>query len=114
MSGCFQEDSNPDLRGVEWTFVPRDVVREGGTAEERAYREEMLVKAHEKVRETIESWARMFRGESGKDYYKVGRIERSRDWLKDVPLKTLCESAEKMRPRTDSQRKPGFAVPSGK
>jgi len=25
VTGCFAEDSTPDLRGAEWTYIPMDV-----------------------------------------------------------------------------------------
>jgi predicted heme/steroid binding protein len=107
ITGCFDIDSNPDLRGVEWTYVPKDVPRfeeksdEDLTAGERAYRTEMLAQARRQVAGTVQGWAELFEGRSGKDYFQVGRIQREHDWAEGEPLKKLCEPAEQSRPRTN-------------
>lgn len=111
MTGCFADDNVPDIRGVEWTFVPRDVPRFEEISddlldeEKRQYRREMLVKAHEGVEETIIHWAKMFRGETGKDYWEVGYVERDEEAMAKQPLLELCGPAEKKRPKK-SQLKP--------
>jgi hypothetical protein len=109
VTGCFDEDGNPDLRGVEWTYVPKDVPRyeeksdEQLTVEERAYRVAMVAQAQEQVAGTVQGWADLFQGRSGKDYFEVGRIQRAADWAEREPIKELCATAEKMRPRTNLQ-----------
>lgn len=111
VTGCFADDNVPDYRGVEWTFVPRDVPRfeeisDELLGEEKAqYRRDMLVKAHEGVEETIQHWAKMFRGDTGKDYFEVGFVERDWEEIKRRPLLELCGPAEKKRPKK-SQLKP--------
>jgi hypothetical protein len=111
VTGCFADDNVPDYRGVEWTFVPRDVPRFEEMSDEllgeekSRYRQEMLAKAHEGVEETIRHWAKMFRGETGKDYFEVGYVERDREEMARRPLLELCAPAEKKRPKK-SQLKP--------
>lgn len=105
VTGCFADDNVPDIRGVEWTFVPRDVPRFEEIADElldedkRQYRRDMLALAHEGVRDTIRHWAKMFRGETGKDYFEVGYVERDEDEMAKKPILELCAPAEKKRPK---------------
>lgn len=98
------------MRGAEWTYVPIDVLPftsssdttgEGVkvTKEQKIYREQELRKARRKVRDTIEGWAKMFRGEGGKDYFEVGKVVKEEGWLEKLPVPTLCERAEKGRPK---------------
>jgi predicted heme/steroid binding protein len=107
VTGCFDEDSNPDLRGVEWTYVPKDVPRfeeksdADMTVKEQAYRMEMLEQARRQVAGTVQGWAELFEGRSGKDYFEVGKIQRDEDWAEKEPLKKLCGPAEMSRPRTN-------------
>jgi hypothetical protein len=107
ITGCFAEDSTPDLRGAEWTYVPNDVpsFEEKATAEQKVYREKELRKARKKVTDTIEGWASMFRGEGGKDYFEVGHVLREDGWLEKLPIKPLCERAEKGRPKPKDKAK---------
>ena len=105
MTGCFLEDSTPDLRGVEWTYVPVDVPpfdEMGGVkvqAGQKKYREQELRKARKQVAETVEGWAKLFRGETGKDYFEAGKVVREKGWLEMLPKRKLCDRAEKKRPR---------------
>lgn len=116
ITGCFAEDSNPDLRGAEWTYVPTDVPpyeeAEGMKvpAAQKIYREQELRKARRKVRDTLEGWAKMFRGEGGKDYFEVGKVKREEGWEKTRPMPTLCAQAEKGRPKPkEAAKDPGEA-----
>lgn len=126
ITGCFDEDLTPDLRGVELTYMPRDkdedpltpgeelgpdgeLRRAGGKkgtvkAEEKVRRERELRLAKKKVQETVEGWAQMFRGEGGKPYFKVGEMAREEGWLEKLPPRELCDRAKKTRPK----RKPGM------
>lgn len=116
MTGCFEEDLTPDLRGVEEMFVPVDppdapehqedkqLVRQGGRAgptkadlKNRRAREMRV--ARKRVQETIKGWAKTFSGEGGKPYYLAGEIVREEGWLERLPKRELCEAAKKSRPK---------------
>jgi predicted heme/steroid binding protein len=111
ITGCFAEDSTPDLRGAEWTYVPLDVppfdemdgvkVQAG----QKVYREQELRKARKQVKETLEGWRKMFSGEGGKDYFEVGKVVRDDGWLEKLPKRKLCARAEKGRPKPKEKGK---------
>jgi hypothetical protein len=62
----------------------------------------MLEKARNQVAETVDGWATLFQGRTGKNYFKVGRILRQSNWAEKEPVKKLCERAERVRPRTNT------------
>ncbi|RMZ08417.1 hypothetical protein D0860_04684 [Hortaea werneckii] len=138
VTGCFVEDGVPDLRGVEWTFVPRGIPRfgeeeegggdgegeegdgegRGGEEEEeevgrkdkkkgkkrvspelKSQREQALRQARKQVQATIEGWGKMFRGETGKGYFEVGKVLREEGWLEKLPRREICAQAERGRPK---------------
>jgi predicted heme/steroid binding protein len=106
ITGCFAEDSTPDLRGAEWTYVAQDIPDfdeldgfKVGSAQ-KIMREQQLRMGRKKVRETIEGWEKMFRGEGGKDYFEVGKVVREEGWLEKLPRRKLCAQAEKGRPKS--------------
>ncbi|TKA70342.1 hypothetical protein B0A55_07417 [Friedmanniomyces simplex] len=117
ITGCFAEDGTPDLRGAEWTYIASDIPLppeyspDGGegagegekpvklTGPQKSYREQELRRARKQVRDTIEGWAKMFRGEGGKDYFEVGKVVREEGWLEREPRKALCVQAVKGRPK---------------
>ncbi|KAK5129474.1 hypothetical protein LTR08_003234 [Meristemomyces frigidus] len=105
ITGCFAEDSTPDLRGAEWTYVPVDIP-EGNeidgrklTGAEKTAREQTLRLARKEVRTTLEGWGKMFKGEGGKDYFEVGKVVREEGWLEKLPRRELCAAAQKGRPK---------------
>jgi len=125
LTGCFQEDATPDLRGVEQMFIPIDpwekTIHSSVSAEERAQKEEEAKTARKKresmtkgelknlyakelrmarssVREGLEGWHKLFRGEKGKPYRKVGEVVREEGWLGKLPKRELCDQAVKQRP----------------
>ena len=51
-----------------------------------------------RVAEAVNGWARVFSGETGREYVAVGRVVRPEGWLDDVPVPELCEKARKQRP----------------
>lgn len=107
ITGCFAEDSTPDLRGAEWTYIPQDVPApgtEGLTGEEKNYRAQEVRKAQKMVRDTIDGWAKMFRGEQGKDYFEVGKVVREEGWLERLEPRGLCAQAENGRPKSKRQK----------
>lgn len=102
VTGCFDTDLTPDLRGVEEMFLPLDAAVGAGAeglsradVEARGKRE--YEAARKKVTDTIEGWASMFRGEGGKPYLKVGEVVREPGWLEKLPVPELCDRAQKMR-----------------
>ncbi|RMY91446.1 hypothetical protein D0861_03046 [Hortaea werneckii] len=134
VTGCFGEDGSPDLRGVEWTYVPVGIPRfgeeegEGGEGEEgerdggveegrggdegkkkqkkkrispelKSQREQALRQARKQVHATIEGWGKMFRGETGKGYFEVGKVVREEGWLDRLPRREICAQAERGRPK---------------
>ena len=46
----------------------------------------------------LEGWHKVFRGDSGRPYWKVGEVKREQGWMDKMPVRELCESAEKQRP----------------
>ncbi|KAK4505798.1 hypothetical protein PRZ48_003763 [Zasmidium cellare] len=106
ITGCFKEDSIADYRGVEWTFVPTDVPHfvdksdEDLSEAERGYRYEMVGLALEEVDKTIAHWQKVFRGETGKDYFEVGYVQRDPKLIDMQPIRPLCTAAEKKRPKS--------------
>lgn len=113
ITGCFAEDSTPDLRGAEWTYVPVDVPdfdEKDVTAEQKKLREQELRKARKKVKDTIEGWTKMFNGEGGKDYFAVGTVKREPDWLEKTPKRGLCAQAQKSRPKPKAAGKDAGAA----
>ncbi|RMY75034.1 hypothetical protein D0862_14007 [Hortaea werneckii] len=131
VTGCFAEDATPDLRGVEWTYVPAEIPRfgeeeegemeeekegvEGGgvgeelggkekrrkkvSAEMKSRREQALRQARKQVQATIDGWGKMFRGETGKGYFEVGKVVREEGWLERLPRREICAQAERGRPK---------------
>lgn len=118
VTGCFQEDLTPDLRGVEEMYIPVDPAgsaaevegedgelrRAGGKAgpkkaELKIRRERERRQAKKQVEQTLDGWARMFSGEGGKNYFKVGEVKREPGWLEKLPKRELCARAQKQRPK---------------
>lgn len=116
ITGCFAEDSTPDLRGAEWTYVSVDVPdfdeKDGVkvNAEQKKLREQELRKARKKVKETLDGWAKMFTGAGGKDYFAVGTVKREPGWLEKLPKRALCAQAQKSRPKPKTAGKDAGAA----
>jgi predicted heme/steroid binding protein len=114
LTGCFADDAVPDLRGVERMFIPVDPeTKESATPAdvERAQRRPALSSgelknrnalelrnARKQMRDGLESWHALFRGDKGKPYFKVGRVKREDGWENKLPVRPLCAQAEKGRP----------------
>lgn len=117
LTGCFQEDQTPDLRGVELMYMPMDPEEkaaqngEGNVGEKTVKKAKQLTKAELKdrharelraarkqVREGLEHWHAMFRGDKGKPYRRVGEVVREKGWLEKLPVRELCKEAAKGRP----------------
>lgn len=104
ITGCF-EDDNPDLRGAEWAYVPKDVPspNEPANGAQKLYREQELRKARKQVRIVLDGWKQVFSGNTGKDYFEVGKVRRPEDWQSSIPVKALCEQAQNKRPATKQE-----------
>lgn len=104
VTGCF-EDDNSDLRGAEWTFVPKDVPgpNEPATGDQKIYREQELRKGRKEVQKVLDGWKQVFGGKTGKEYFEVGRVVRPAGWQDGLPVKELCEKAQKKRPASGKQ-----------
>jgi predicted heme/steroid binding protein len=114
ITGCFAEDSVPDLRGAEYTYMPIDPeLKDTATPEdiekaksrkpltpgERKNRHaQELRQARKQVIAGLENWHVLFRGEKGKPYRKVGEVVREEGWMDKLPKRKLCDQAEKSRP----------------
>ncbi|KAF2642190.1 hypothetical protein P280DRAFT_396832 [Massarina eburnea CBS 473.64] len=125
LTGCFATDAVPDLRGVVQMFLPvepweRDIPSDVSAVERLKMEKEALIAKHRfqmlskgdlkirrekelrmaraKVREGLEHWHQLFRGDKGKPYRKVGEVRREEGWLEGFEKRALCEQAEKGRP----------------
>ncbi|KAI7549245.1 hypothetical protein KC331_g3917 [Hortaea werneckii] len=140
VTGCFAEDGTPDLRGVEWTYVPVWIPRygeeegegerqgewegkeeDGGekskkkkvSPELKSQREQALRQARKQVQATIDGWGKMFRGETGKGYFEVGKVVREDGWLEKLPRREICAQAERGRPKGKGNGKDAGAAYRG-
>jgi len=118
LTGCFAEDTVPDLRGVEEMFIPVEPEEKAGlTPEEREVemekarkrkplskgelknrRAQELKSARKQMVAGLEGWHMLFRGDKGKPYRRVGYVQREPGWQDKMPKRGLCEQAEKGRP----------------
>jgi hypothetical protein len=57
-----------------------------------------LKAARRQVKDGLEGWHQLFRGDKGKPYRRVGYVKREEGWLEKIPKRELCEQAEKGRP----------------
>lgn len=67
-------------------------------AERKNRQAQELRKARKQVRDGLEHWHKLFRGEKGKPYHKVGEVKREPGWLEKLPKRELCAEAAKNRP----------------
>jgi len=59
------------------------------------------------MKQGIDGWSSVFKGETGRPYFEVGKIKREEGWLEKLPLRPLCEQAESGRPtREDWDKEP--------
>ena len=112
VTGCFEEDLTPDLRGVEEMFVPFEADegvggKPGETKEEKKERklrrERELRVARKKVGDTVKGWQKMFDGGKEGRYFKVGSVRREEGWEESLgPVRELCKKAREGRPKRDT------------
>ena len=107
MTGCFQEDLNPDMAGVEEMFIPVEDVdpeEEGlSSGERKTRRVKELKDAKAQVRAKVEHWENFFRNHQ--KYFEVGKIVGVMPKNPDEPKRELCEHAKKARPKRSSMIK---------
>ncbi|KAL8786540.1 MAG: hypothetical protein Q9195_008171 [Heterodermia aff. obscurata] len=105
VTGCFQEDLTPDLRGVEEMFMSVD--EDGGERETKEEKREGKLRlererrvARKKVRDTVRGWESMFDGGKDGKYFWVGRVKREEGWEGKLgPVRELCKKAREGRPK---------------
>lgn len=108
VTGCFDTDLTPDLRGAEEMFIPVDDPEEEAAltpdaiaARNAREREE----ARKKVDSVVEGWAHVFAGGTGKEYLAVGKVVREEGWLERLPRRELCDKAAELRPKGRVKKK---------
>ncbi|KAG8629763.1 hypothetical protein KVT40_001382 [Elsinoe batatas] len=107
ITGCFDTDLTPDTRGIEEMYVPLDdeeADQKLSKGELKTRRERETRVAREKVRQGLEGWAKVFRGDTGKKYFKVGEVKREEGWLERLPKRELCEKAKGQRKKRKVQK----------
>ena len=100
LTGCFDEDLTPDMRGVEDMYIPveSESSKSLSKGQLKIKRERERRVAKKKVKNGIEGWEKVFRGETGRPYFWVGKIKREEGWLEKLPQRKLCKAAEDGRP----------------
>jgi predicted heme/steroid binding protein len=108
LTGCFQEDLTPDLRGVEEMYIPVDSPDEAPLTkgELKIRRERDMRMARKQIQATVGHWAEVFSGKTGRPYFWVGEIKREEGWLEDIPKRELCAPAREGRPKREDVEKP--------
>ncbi|TVY62338.1 Membrane steroid-binding protein [Lachnellula suecica] len=99
VTNCFQEDRNPDLRGAELAFLPRDndevdSLYTSGELKIQKQKEKKLAKVE--VYKALKHWVDFF--EKSPKYTKIGMVKREAGWEDKGPIQTLCQKAEDSRP----------------
>ncbi|KAK7425252.1 hypothetical protein QQZ08_008272 [Neonectria magnoliae] len=98
VTGCFVDDRNADLRGVELMFMPLDDPETDAHWSEKeleAKRAKELEAAKQRVHGALLHWIKFY--SNSKKYKKVGYVVREEGWLEKEPLKELCAAAQKGR-----------------
>ncbi|KAI5291420.1 hypothetical protein KEM54_004865 [Ascosphaera aggregata] len=119
VTGCFEEDRTPDLRGVEQMYIPiedcDDDPNKSGCEEEakltkaqkKVRREQELRNAKKYVSKAINGWYRFY--DKSDKYSKVGRVipePYGEELTVDTkPVPTLCAKAEDQRPKRSEMKK---------
>lgn len=105
VTGCFDTDLVPDLRGVEEMFIPLDDDDDEERGKEETTRQKRRERklrreregreARRKVVEAVEGWRIVFDGGKGGKYWRVGRVVG----VELGERRELCEKARQLRPR---------------
>jgi predicted heme/steroid binding protein len=102
ITGCFQDDQTPDLRGLELMYIPIDPENEAiSKGEKKIRREREMRLAKKRIKDGLDHWRRVFSGETGRPYFWVGDIKREEGWLEKLPERELCEQAKDQRPKRE-------------
>lgn len=92
MTGCFADDRNGDMRGVEEMFLPLDdpaVDAHWSKYELRKMKERERAEALVKVEDALKHWVDFFRKST--KYTYVGKLVREEGW--EGERKELCKIA---------------------
>ncbi|OAA63033.1 heme/steroid binding domain protein [Cordyceps fumosorosea ARSEF 2679] len=98
VSGCFEEDLTPDMRGLEEMYLPIDdpeIDSKWTTAEMKQLKEQELAEAKERVHSGLKHWVDFFT--NSPKYQKVGYVKREEGWLEKLTVPPLCKSAQEKR-----------------
>ncbi|TQV95018.1 hypothetical protein V2A60_009905 [Cordyceps javanica] len=98
VSGCFEEDLTPDMRGLEEMYLPIDdpeIDSKWTTAEMKELKRQELEEAKERVYKGLKHWVDFFT--NSPKYHKIGYVKREEGWLEELPIPALCQSAQKKR-----------------
>ncbi|KAH6724265.1 putative membrane steroid-binding protein 2 [Leptodontidium sp. MPI-SDFR-AT-0119] len=98
ITNCFEEDGNPDLRGVEEMFIPlddREVDMLYTSGQLKALKEQEKRQAKIEAYNALKHWVDFF-GNNPK-YPKIGMVKREAGWEKKGPVKKLCKRAQEGR-----------------
>jgi predicted heme/steroid binding protein len=102
VTGCFDTDGNPDMRGVEEMFLPIDDPEIDGlysSAQMKILKEQERRRAKAEVYKALKHWVDFF-GNSQK-YTRIGEVKREKGWETKGPAPTLCARAQEGRKKRD-------------
>merc|ERR1711939_1080567 len=98
VTNCFEEDGNPDLRGVEEMFMPiddKEVDMQYTSGQLKALKEQERRKAKVEAYNALKHWVDFFA--NNPKYPKIGMVKREPGWEKKGPVKKLCKRAQEGR-----------------
>ncbi|KAI5296159.1 hypothetical protein KEM52_005409 [Ascosphaera acerosa] len=117
VTGCFEEDRTPNLRGVEAMFIPiedceEDPDRDGCEAEKELTNAQKKVRREKEMREAKKHVARAIAGwykfyDRSDKYFKVGTVvpdASAAEGGQDRTQPTLCAKAASQRPRRSQMK----------
>lgn len=105
VSGCFQEDLDDDISGLEWLFVPRD---DPDTTDEKELAMTMREKSarlrfemrdgRRTVKEKVNHWVEFYR--KSDKYFEVGKLVEEPGVVREIDeRRPLGPCGEKQRPK---------------
>ncbi|EAU34223.1 conserved hypothetical protein [Aspergillus terreus NIH2624] len=104
VTGCFQEDLTPDLRGVEEMFIPiddPDELKTLSSGEMKIRREQDRRLAAARVRQQVQHWENFFRNH--KKYFEVGKVVGAEPEAGEP--RELCQAAKQQRPKRKDMKR---------
>jgi hypothetical protein len=88
-------------------YIPVDDPAEELTKAEKKIRRERDVRmARKQIKGTLDHWAEVFSGKTGRPYFFAGTIQREEGWLEKLPKRTLCKEAAEGRPKREDVERP--------